>query len=181
MRLLIYGFGPYQEFHQNITERVLRRLPRHKGVKKVVFPVRFHHGQFIKVVKETNPDVILGLGQCNGGWRLRIETKAVNRRRHDTRTKSMPIKTAGKRTLSTNLKLAPGRETKFSKDAGDYVCNYSMYVILDYLKGRHLDVPFGFIHVPHHYDCRKAIRFLRKVIGKTIELTQNKRLTRNQT
>ena len=180
MRLLIYGFGPYQKFHQNITEKVLRRFPRRSGVKKIIFPVKFHRGQFIKVVKETKSDVILGLGQCNGGRRLRIETKAVNRRRDDTTTKSMPIKTGGKRTLSTNLKLDPGRETRYSKDAGDYVCNFSMYVILDYLKHRRMGVPFGFIHVPHHYDSTKAIRFLLKVVGKTMQLTQNTGLTRNQ-
>jgi len=92
----------------------------------------------------------------------------------------MPILMEGKRTLSTNLKLDPGRETRSSKDAGEYVCNYSMYIILDYLKRRRLDVPFGFIHVPHNYDSRKAIRFLQKVIGKTLQLTQNTRLTRNQ-
>lgn len=180
MRLLIYGFGPYQKFDQNVTERLLRRLPRQKGVKKVVFPVRFNHGQFIKVIKESKPEVILGLGQCNGGQRLRIETRAVNRRRKDTRTQSMPIKTGGKPTLTTNLKLTPGKETRFSKDAGDYVCNYSMYVILHYLKRRQPEVPFGFIHVPHHYDSRKAIRFLLKVIRRTMLVSQTARLTKTK-
>ena len=168
MRLLLYGFGPYHHFQQNVTERILRGLPKQRGLKKVVFPVRFHKGQFIKAVKDTKPNVILGLGQCSRGRRLRIETKAVNRRRKDTRTKSMPIIPGGNRTLLTNLKLDRGGKARSSKDAGDYVCNYSMYVILNYLKRRHLDVPFGFIHIPYRYDPRKAIRFLTKVIGMVV-------------
>ena len=168
MRLLLYGFGPYHHFQQNITERILRGLPKQRGLKKVVFPVRFHKGQFIKAVKVTKPDVILGLGQCSRGRRLRIETKAVNRRRKDKRTKSMPIIPGGKRTLLTHFKLDRGGEARSSKDAGDYVCNYSMYVILDYLRRRQLDVPFGFIHIAYRYDPRKAIRFLTKVLGKVV-------------
>ncbi len=180
MRLLIYGFGPYHHFQQNITERILLKLPKQRALKKIVFPVRFHRSQFIKAVNETKPDVILVLGQCPRGWRLRIETKAVNRERKDKRTKSMPIIPGGKRTLLTNLKLDRGGEARFSKDAGDYVCNYSMYVILDYLKHRQLDVLFGFIHIPHLYDTRRAIRFLTKVIRKAMLLTQTPRLTKNK-
>jgi len=80
----------------------------------------------------------------------------------------MPIIPGGKRTLLTHFKLDRGGDARSSKDAGDYVCNYSMYIILDYLERRQLDVPFGFIHIPYRYDPRKAIRFLTKVIGKVV-------------
>ncbi len=166
MRVLLYGFGPYHHFQQNITEQILRGLPKQSGLKKVVFPVRFHKGQFIKAVKNTKPDVIVGLGQCSRGRRLRIETQAVNRKRKDKRSKSRPVIPGGRQTLLTNLKLDRGGEARSSKDAGDYVCNYSMYIILDYLKQRQPTVRFGFIHIPYRYDPRKAIRVLTKVIGK---------------
>jgi pyroglutamyl-peptidase len=175
MRLLLYGFGPYHHFRQNITERILRGLPTQKGLKKVVFPVRFHKGQFIKAVKDAKPDVIVGLGQCSRGQRLRIETKAVNRRRKDQRTKSRPIVPGGKPTLLTNLMLDCGGEARSSGDAGDYVCNYSMYVILDYLRQHQLNVRFGFIHIPHLYNSRRAIRFLTKVIRRAMLVTQTPR------
>jgi pyroglutamyl-peptidase len=180
MRLLLYGFGPYHHFQQNITEGILRGLPKQSGLKKVVFPVRFHKGQFIKAVKDANPDMILGLGQCSRGQRLRIETKAVNRRRKDRRSKSMPIIPGEKQALLTNLKLDRGGEARSSGDAGDYVCNYSMYVILDYLRRRQLDVPFGFIHIPHLYDTRRAIRFLTKIIRGVMLLTQAPRLIKTK-
>ena len=169
-----------KNFTKTSRRRLLRRFPRRSGVKKIIFPVKFHRGQFIKVVKETKPDVILGLGQCNGGRRLRIETKAVNRRRDDTRTKSMPIKTGGKRTLSTNLKLDPGRGNPDIRKTRVTTSAISLCMYSRYLKHRRMGVPFGFIHVPHHYDSTKAIRFLLKVVGKTMQLTQNTGLTRNQ-
>jgi hypothetical protein len=39
-----------------------------------------------------------------------------------------------------------------------------MYVILDYLGRRRLPIPFGFIHIPHDYDKRKAVRLLWKAM-----------------
>ena len=75
MRLLIYGFGPYRQFQDNVTEKILRGLPRRSGRKKLVFPVRFHKGQFLNAIKQHRPDVILGLGQCARGQRLRIESR----------------------------------------------------------------------------------------------------------
>jgi hypothetical protein len=128
MRLLIYGFGPYRHFQDNVTEKILRRLPRRSGLKKIVFPVKFHKGQFIHAIKEHKPDVVLGLGQCSGGQWLRIETQAVNKRRHRREEKARPIIPGGPPRLRTNFKLNLGRQGKSSNNAGDYVCNYSMYV-----------------------------------------------------
>ncbi|TAK06247.1 hypothetical protein EPO44_05600, partial [bacterium] len=51
-------------------------------------------------------------------------------------------------------------------DAGDYVCNYSMYVILDHLKRRRLLSRFGFIHIPHDYNPARARRFILSVARK---------------
>jgi pyroglutamyl-peptidase len=166
MRLLVYGFGPYREFPDNITEKILRKFPQRNGLKKIVFPVRFHKRQFISAVKKHKPDVILGLGQCSRGRRLRIEAQAINRRRNNQDEKGRPIIAGEPPRLRTNLKLALGAQGKSSNKAGDYVCNYSMFVILDFLKRRRLPIRFGFIHIPQKYDDQKAMRFLEKAIGK---------------
>jgi pyrrolidone-carboxylate peptidase len=63
-RLLLYGFGPYRQFKENITEKILKRLPAKSGVKKIVFPVWFQKRQFIEALKRHKPEVILGLGVC---------------------------------------------------------------------------------------------------------------------
>jgi pyroglutamyl-peptidase len=166
MRVLIYGFGPYREFSDNITEKILRKFPQRNGLKKVVFPVRFHKSQFIGAVEKHKPDVIVGLGQCSRGRRLRIEAQAINSRRNNQNEKGRPIITGQPPRLRTNIKLALGRHGKSSHKAGDYVCNYSMYVILDFLKRRRLPIRFGFIHIPHKYQANKAMRLLEKAIGK---------------
>jgi pyroglutamyl-peptidase len=175
MRLLIYGFGPYREFPENITEKILRKFPRKTGLKKIVFPVRFHKGQFISAVKRHKPNVILGLGQCSGGRRLRIEAQAINRRRNNHNEEGRPIMAGEPSRLRTNLKLALGRQAKASNTAGDYVCNYSMYVMLDFIKRRRLPIRFGFIHIPQRYDDKKAMRLLNKAVGK-IEAANRKGL-----
>jgi pyrrolidone-carboxylate peptidase len=164
MRFLIYGFGPYRQFHENVTEKILRQLPKRRYLKKIVFPVRFHKRQFINAIRNSAPDIILGLGQCSEGRLLRIEARAVNKRRAIQKEKARPIVRGGARALVTNLKLNFGRAAERSRNAGDYVCNYSMYVMLDFLKRHRLSIPFAFVHIPHGYDKAKARRLLLKVI-----------------
>jgi pyroglutamyl-peptidase len=164
VRVLIYGFGPYRQFHRNVTENILRQLPKQRQMTKIVFPVRFHKRQFINAIKNSTPDVILGLGQCSEGRLLRVEARAINKRRAGPRTKATPIVQGGARVLATNLKLNFGRAAELSRSAGDYVCNYSMYVMLDFLKRHRLSIPFAFVHIPYDYDEAKARRLLLKAI-----------------
>jgi len=164
MRILIYGFGPYRRFRHNVTEKLIRRLPRRREFRTIIFPVRFHRRQFIDAVRKHDPEAILGLGQCSRGRRLRIERRAVNKRRNDKHERAMPIIRGGPRQLPTSLNLNIGPPARFSRIAGDYVCNYSMYVILDYLKRRRVPVRFGFVHIPHDFDPGRASPILAKAI-----------------
>jgi pyrrolidone-carboxylate peptidase len=127
--------------------------------------VKFHRAQFIKAVEKYQPDTILGLGQCSRGRHLRIESRAVNKRRSNKSAKARRISAGGARRMPTNLKLDLGREARVSRSAGDYVCNYSMYVILEYIRQRRFSIRFGFIHVPHGYSAKTAVRILTEVVG----------------
>jgi pyroglutamyl-peptidase len=164
MRLLIYGFGPYRQFKDNVTEKILRQFPRRAGLKKIVFPVRFHKSQFINAIQKYKPDVILGLGQCSRGRSLRIERQAVNKRRNEKSDEPRRILPGGPARLRTNLKLTLGG--RYSNNAGEYVCNYSMYLMLDFINRRHLPICYGFVHIPYRYDYKKALRLLANAIGK---------------
>lgn len=164
-RLLIYGFGPYRQFRENITQRILRGLRLPTGVKKTIFPVFFQRKQFIDALKKHQPEVILGLGQTARSKRVKIERRAINRRRNRQLEKPRPITPGRAERLSTTLALKGSSQVKISYNAGDYVCNYSMYVMLDYLKRRGLPTRFGFIHIPHDYNVARARRFLTKVVG----------------
>lgn len=163
MRILIYGFGPYRNFRENITAKILQSLPPMAGIKKEIFPVRFHRGQFISTLKQHKPDVVLGLGQSSQR-RIGIETRAANRRRLRRTEPWRPIFRAEAKHLLTTLETHAGRWAGISKDAGDYVCNYSMYVMLREVVRKNLNVAFGFIHIPHDYDQRTARRFIEGVL-----------------
>jgi pyroglutamyl-peptidase len=165
MRILIYGFGPYRQFRDNITEKIVRALPRRRGLKTIIFPVRFHKRQFTAALKDFAPDVVLGLGQCSRGRLLRQERRAVNRRRDANNKRPAPIVSSGSARLFADLKLDLGAHAKSSQAAGTYVCNFSMYVMLDHIKRRKLPVRYGFVHVPRGYDVKGALRVLQRAIS----------------
>jgi pyroglutamyl-peptidase len=165
MRLLLYGFGPYKQFRENITAKIVNALPRKAGLKTVVFPVRFRGRQFIEALEKHKPDVVLGLGQSSRG-RIEIESRGVNRRRDKRGDAPRPIVKNGARWLATTLPIKPSSPSHSSKNAGTYVCNYSMYVILDHIKRNKSPIHFGFIHIPYDYDLEKARRFLNTVMQK---------------
>ncbi|MGH7848408.1 MAG: hypothetical protein ACREQW_24995 [Candidatus Binatia bacterium] len=165
-RVLVYGFGPYDDFRSNITAKALAKLAGRKNLTKIVFPVRFDKSQFIRAVAKHNPDIVVGLGQCSRGARFRIERGAVNRKRRRPSTKATPIDAGGPRSLKTTLPLAAGREARWSEDAGSYVCNFSMYVLLDYIREKRLSTQFGFIHVPFSFSVRKAANYVKTVLGR---------------
>jgi pyroglutamyl-peptidase len=165
MRILIYGFGPYRQFHDNITEKIVSALPKRRELKTIVFPVRFHKGQFTRALKDFGPDVVLGLGQCSRGSLLRQERRAVNRRQNSKDEKAQPVARGGSRELFTHLELDLAGYAKWSRNAGNYVCNFSMYVMLDYIRRRKLPIRYGFVHVPRGYDSKKAASLLRRALA----------------
>jgi pyroglutamyl-peptidase len=163
MRILLYGFGPYREFRDNITARIIKSLPRRTGVKKLIFSVRFQRRQFIDALNRHRPDVVLGLGQSSRK-RIEVESRAINRRRGGQSERARPILKDKPKSLPTSLPIHAGRWAGISINAGDYVCNYSMFVLLEEIDRRQLRTRFGFVHIPHDYDQRKAIEYVQRIL-----------------
>jgi pyroglutamyl-peptidase len=181
MRLLVYGFGPYLDFRDNITRKIIKKLRARTGLKKVVFPVRFQRKQFIQAFRKYQPDAVLGLGQCSKGRTLRIELRAVNRRRGPRQRRAPRIESQGLKALPTTLKLGRHTGTSLSRDAGRYVCNFSMYVMLSRIRARKIPARFGFVHVPWNYDLDRAIRVVEKLLDQAIAaLHPDKKLPRRR-
>ena len=162
-RILVYGFIPYGQFRENITPRILRALPARAGLKKVVFPVRFHREQFIGAIERCKPDIVIGLGQSTRR-KVEVETQATNRRRGRASAQARKISLSSPRKLETTLRLKTGRHTRRSSNAGDYVCNFSMYVMLDHIRRCGIDCRYGFLHIPHDYDVKKATRCVEEIL-----------------
>jgi pyrrolidone-carboxylate peptidase len=165
-QILVYGFRPYLQFATNITAQAIQNLSPRKGLRTVVFPVRFNRAQFVQSIKKHEPDVVLGLGQCSSGARFRIERRALNRRCSTKGTKPVAINSAGPKELIPTLRLQGERGARISRNAGTYVCNYSMYVILDYLRRHRLPTRFGFIHISCAVSCMRATRYLERVLDR---------------
>lgn len=163
MAILLYGFGPYRQFRDNITARIIKSLEPKSGLRKVIFPVRFQRRLFIDALDRHKPDVILGLGQSSRK-QIEVETRARNRRRARKLDPPRPIFKDQPKSLPTTLAIRAGRWAGISKDAGDYVCNYSMFVMLEEISRKKMPTRFGFIHIPHDCDDRKASRIVARIL-----------------
>jgi pyrrolidone-carboxylate peptidase len=131
-----------------------------------VFPVRFHRGQFLEALRRYNPDAVLGLGQ-SARRHIEFETRAANRRRASKKAQAQPIRQRGPRWLQTTVKIKLGRRrVHLSNDAGDYVCNFSMYVMLEQIRRTQASIEFGFMHIPHDADLGQARRLVAHALGK---------------
>jgi pyrrolidone-carboxylate peptidase len=164
-RVLVYGFGPYKQFDSNITAHIVKAIPNSRPLKRIVFPVRFDRGQFIRALTKHRPQIVLGLGQSSRR-RIHIEARAANRRRASKQALPRPILKDGPISLPTTLPLQLARGVLRSTNAGDYVCNYSMYVLLEHIHRTGLPTRFGFIHIPYNYSRRQASRYVLAVLKK---------------
>jgi pyrrolidone-carboxylate peptidase len=100
---------------------------------------------------------------------LRIERRAVNHRRNNKEEKGKAIVPGGPKSLTPTLQLGRtlfGGQAKSSSNAGDYVCNYSMYVVLEDIKRKSSNTRFGFIHIPHDYPLERAFRLIRRAVRR---------------
>lgn len=165
MRVLVFGFGPYGEFRNNITEAIIKALPPLPGLRTAVFPVRFNRRQFIDVLEQHRPDRVIGLGQCTRD-RIELETRARNRKRPGNRGLAKPIRKSGAEFLTTTLDIKLGSDVGRSDNAGDYVCNYSMYVMLEYISRSGRDIRFGFLHIPDNFDSGTGVALLMQAIAQ---------------
>ena len=162
-RLFVYGFGPYREFKDNITARIIRRLRPQAGLKKTIFPVRFHRKQFVDSIQRWRPEIILGLGQSSRS-RIEIESQARNWRRASRKAVRRKIRQTGPKTIQTNLALKTGGQAGRSSHAGDYVCNFSMYVMLEEIRRSAPWIRYGFIHIPHDCSEKKAGAWIERIL-----------------
>ena len=161
-KLLIYGFKPYKEYKRNISEIVVKKLKIGKRfkVKKIILPV-FFRKDILKEIKKFKPDIILGLGQKGRGKLLEIERTAGNIYKKDGKR----INPRGPKRYLLNLRFKyKPKGTKINYISSDYVCNFTCYIIMDYIKKNKLKTKFAFIHIPKDYNSRKAVKIIQEII-----------------
>jgi len=172
VKILIYGFGPYRTFSDNITEKIIRALPKHKNVSVHVFDVTFDREMFLKIFKRIQPDIIIGMGQHPKARKIRIERKARNEW-SEKKSKGKRIDRSHPEHLYSTLSIAIPRshlkEVTVTYDAGNYVCNFSMFTALT--APEEVRVPYTFLHIPKDYPVHKGVGFLTQLIRSFQETT----------
>ena len=162
-RVLIYGFKPFGKYKRNISELVVRKLNLGKEfkIKKAVLPVKFKK-DILKKVQKFKPDIIIGLGQKNRVKLLEIERTTRNIYKKDG-VKVIVPKRPSRYFLSLKLKDA-SKEMRNDYISGNYVCNFSRYIIMDFIKKNKLKTKFTFIHIPQNYNPQKASKIIKEII-----------------
>lgn len=164
-KLLIYGFKPYKEYKRNISEQVVKRinLGGRLKIKKVVLPVVFQK-DILKEIKKFKPEIIIGLGQKGRGRLLEIERTAKNVYKVEEQLKPIVPKGPKKYFLNLKFKKKP-KEARVDYVSKDYLCNYTRYLVMDYINKNHLKTKFAFIHIPKEYNPLKATKVIKKMIN----------------
>ncbi|WEG16578.1 pyroglutamyl-peptidase I [Alkalihalophilus pseudofirmus] len=166
-KILVTGFEPFLDHEDNPTRKIAAAIDGEVigeyEVKVAVLPVTFSEaaGKVREKIEETNLDAVIMLGLAAGRNRITPERVAINcndgevdndgvKKQDEEIVEGGPaayFSTLPIRTFVDRLTEA-GIPAAISNTAGTYVCNNIMYQTLHYLKGRDLNIPAGFIHVP---------------------------------
>ncbi len=163
MNALVYGFGPYGKFAHNVTTDIIRSVNRMKRAKGMVFDVRFNQKQFIEALERYRPEMVIGLGQHPRARKIRIERRARNWQASSS-TEGKRIERSGPEYCYVSLKISAAEGATVTYDAGDYVCNYSMYVMCR--ETEKTGAKYAFLHVPLNVDVEKATELIGKILSR---------------
>lgn len=163
MKILIYGFRPFKKYKKNISEEVVKNLVNKRKFIKVILPIVYKKKYILNKIKKYQLDVIIGFGQ-SAGKLIRIEKRAKNIFEMERPKGKRVIDSTGPKLYSTNLKLKKIPGARISYNADDYLCNFTMYVILDFIKKENLKTRSAFIHIPKNYNLKKATRVIQELI-----------------
>ena len=169
--ILVTGFGAFPGAPRNPSAAILSRLRSQGGrfarlgvrLETALLPVVFDaiRPALALAVGQSRPDIVLHLGLAGRRRTVSVETRAINRAgplHPDAARRRTPqvIAPGGPAIVratypSTRLAVAmraTGVDARRSIDAGDYVCNTTLYLTL---AGR-LAPAAGFVHVPRLAD-----------------------------
>jgi pyroglutamyl-peptidase len=167
LRILVTGFGPFPGAPDNPTGPLVRALGR-KGwsgatVKSHVFATRYQavDRALPRLLTTFKPDAIVMFGLATRSRKIRVETLARNRISHHpdaggfTR-RPCAIDPASHRNLPVRAPAAAllravkrtGLPVRLSRNAGDYLCNYTLWHATCATADQNGPKLAAFIHVP---------------------------------
>ncbi len=172
MKVLVSGFEPYGEMSVNPTQTLAEEA---KGfdldgiqVHSVLLPVNYDEcvERLVQEIERVSPDVVVSCGLWPGRTAITPERIGINAK--DTMAEDPiadnkgrmpvdePINPEGPdaifsmlpyRRITENL-MAAGIPSFVSNTAGSYICNNTLYGVLDHVKRNDLPTAAGFVHFP---------------------------------
>lgn len=154
--------------------------PPSTNLFKALLPVGYFKGTILKPLKKHKPDVYIILGMWNGkyvkiesmvnnkmlilknpfiqfavtvyGNILRLFGRSIRTKKFipEEELKRIPINASGPTSFLLSTQPTRIGSIRLSKDAGDFVCNYALWVVEEYLRKNKLKTEFYFLHLPEY-------------------------------
>ncbi|WP_433708120.1 pyroglutamyl-peptidase I [Paenibacillus illinoisensis] len=171
MKILISGFEPFGRDAVNPTGELMDALAQEvmegAELKTVLLPVHFDEcaDLLITEMEAYGPDAVIACGLAKGRTAVTPERIAVNVKdippgsyadNQGQRPVDEPITEGSPDGLFSTLPIremvnnmtAAGIPAAVSNTAGTYICNNTMYRVLDYIRLQQLPIRAGFVHFP---------------------------------
>jgi pyroglutamyl-peptidase len=172
MKILVSGFEPYGEMTVNPTQTLAEEARSFElegiEVHSVLLPVNYDEcvESLVEEIERVSPDAVVACGLYPGRTAVTPERVGLNVKDTmvddpiaDNRGKKPtdePITYEGPdalfsllpyREITKNL-LAAGIPAFVSNSAGTYICNNTLFGLVDYVVRNDLQTPAGFVHFP---------------------------------
>lgn len=172
MKILISGFVPFGGSKINPTEKLLEDIIHRPfegaEIKTLLLPVHYDECAelLLEEVQSFRPDAVIACGVAAGRTAITPEKIAVNLKdiapdapypdNKGRRPQDEPINPEGPDGLFTSLPVRSmvnrlkeaGIPASISYTAGTYICNNTMYALLDYIRSQQSSMLGGFVHFP---------------------------------
>ncbi|WP_422656990.1 pyroglutamyl-peptidase I [Paenibacillus sp. EC2-1] len=172
MKILISGFEPFGGSKMNPTEQLIQDIVHvsFEGVeiKTLLLPVYFDEcaDLILQEIQSFEPDAVIACGVAAGRTAITPERIAINIKdiapdspypdNRGVRPQDEPIHPDHPDGLFTNLPIRKmverlrdqGIPALISNSAGTYICNNTMYALLDHMRINQVPKLGGFIHFP---------------------------------
>lgn len=168
MKILITGFEPFGGEKINPSYEAVKLLPDKINGTTIIkrqIPTVFRKSieEIEKLIEETNPNIVISVGQAGGKAEVNIERLAINidDARIQDNEGNQPIDEVifedGENAYFSNLPIKAmvekikegGIPACISNSAGTFVCNHIMYGLLYLIDKKYPHIKGGFIHVPY--------------------------------
>lgn len=173
-KLLLTYFEPFGGAETNISQQVAEGIEA-EGVIKCCLPVSFKRSPEVlrEAVGRYRPDVIMCLGQCGEGEKIRLERFALNLMDSDKgdndghQPSEETIEVNAPLALRTSLDIKQLQKecmndelpTVISNSVGLYVCNRT------YFEALRSNSKSLFVHIPKNMDKSIALQIIIKIYG----------------